>query len=173
MKGDIYNFELNQNNHEKLSLADYKGKVFLIVNVSSNCTMTRQDRKLESLYQKYKDYGFTLIGVPSDNFHPYQKEKTYNYTFPVTESLSVKGSDQHPLYAFLTHEAPNSLAQFYSIAKKAFVAQKMEEGMVTDVLWNYEKFLIGKDGEIIQRFSSEIEPDDIRICQAIEGQIMI
>ena len=134
--------------------------------------MTRQDRKLESLYQKYKDHGFALIGIPSADFHPYQKEKGHNYTFPVTDVLSVKGKDQHPLYKFLTHEAPNLTAQFYGIAKRAFVAQKMQEGLVTDVLWNYEKFLIGKDGEIIQRFSSEIESDDVRISKAIEDQIM-
>lgn len=173
MKGDIYHFELNKNNQGKISLSDYKGKVFLIVNISSNCTMTRQDRKLESLYQKYKDSGFSLIGIPSEDFHPYQKEKAYHYTFPVTDVLSVKGNNQHPLYAFLTHEAPNLTEQFYGIAKRAFVAQKMQEGVVTDVLWNYEKFLVGKDGEIIQRFSSEIEPDDVRISRAIEDQLMI
>ncbi|AUN98890.1 hypothetical protein C0V70_12405 [Bacteriovorax stolpii] len=172
MKGDIYQFELNNQDHEKFSLEEYRGKTFMIVNVTSDCTMTYQDKKLEKLYQKYKDQGLHILAIPSSNFNTVSGQNLKHYSFPVAEEVSVRGKNQHPLYDYLTHEAPEAVEQFYSIAKKAFIAQKMDEGMVTDVLWNYEKFLIGKDGEIIQRFSSEIEPDDSRIARAIEGQIL-
>lgn len=171
MKGDIYQFELKNKDHENFSLNDYKGKVLMIVNLSKG-PLNHQDKKLERLYNKYKEQGLNVIGVPSSDFNYAEVLDSKEYSFVTTEEISVRGEGQHPLYHFLTHEAPEAVEQFYGIAKKAFLSVKLDKGETTDVVWNYEKFLISKDGEIVQRFSPEIEPDDARISRAIESQMM-
>lgn len=171
MKGDIYQFELNNKDHQKFSLNDYKGKVLMIVNVSKG-PLNHQDKKLENLYKKYKDMGLSVIGIPSGNFNHQDNQNSKEYSFVTTEEISVRGEEMHPLYDFLTHEAPDAVEQFYGIAKKAFLSVKLDKGEMTDVVWNYEKFLVSKDGEIVQRFSPEIEADDARISKAIEVQMM-
>lgn len=171
MKGDIYQFELKDKDHQNFSLNDYKGKVLMIVNVAKG-PVNHQDKKLENLYKKYKEMGLSVIGIPSSSFNNPEISNTKEYSFVTTEEISVRGEGIHPLYDFLTHEAPGAVEQFYGIAKKAFLSVKLDIGEMTDVVWNYEKFLISKDGEIVQRFSPEIEADDARILKAIEVQMM-
>lgn len=139
------------------TLNAYKGKVVLIVNVASKCGNTPQYKPLEALYQKHKDAGLVVIGFPCNDFggqEPGSMEEIqtfctskYNVTFPLMSKLSVKGKDQHALYAALT--GPTG----------AFPG---------DVKWNFGKFLIGRDGKPLARFEPKVQPDSPEITAAIE-----
>jgi glutathione peroxidase len=139
------------------SLKAYNGKVVLLVNVASRCGYTKQYKGLEALYQKYKDRGLVVVGVPSNDFgaqEPGSAEEikqfcstTYNVTFPLMSKVHVKGSEQHPLYAALTSkDAP----------------------FPGDVAWNFGKFLIGRDGKVVARFDSAVTPESQELTSAVE-----
>lgn len=151
---NVHAFTLNSIDGKPVSLADYKGKVVLIVNVASKCGFTPQYTGLEALYEKYKDQGFVIVGVPANNFgsqEPGTNEeiatfcsRKYNVSFPMMAKVSVKGDDITPLYQYLT------------TAKGG------------DVKWNFTKFLIGKDGQIAERFESAVKPDAPELTSAVE-----
>jgi glutathione peroxidase len=153
----IYDFTLNTIDGAPKPLADYKGHVVLIVNVASRCGFTPQYEALEKVYEKYKDQGFVIVGVPANNFggqEPGTNEeiktfctRKYNVSFPMLSKVSVKGDDMTPLYKYLT------------TAKGG------------DVKWNFTKFLIGKDGEILARFESPVKPDAPEVTGAIESAL--
>ena len=155
----VYDFTLNSIEGQSTSLASFKGKVVLLVNVASRCGFTPQYAGLEALYEKYKDRGFVIVGIPANNFGGQepgsnQEIKTfctskYHVTFPMMAKVSVKGSDITPLYAFLTDKSANP-----------------ETG--GEIGWNFTKFLIGPDGKVIARFDSEVEPDAKDLRSAIE-----
>lgn len=139
------------------SLNAYNGKVVLLVNVASRCGYTKQYKGLEALYQKYKDQGLVVVGVPSNDFgaqEPGTAEEikqfcstTYNVTFPLMAKVHVKGSEQHPLYAALTaKDAP----------------------FPGDVAWNFGKFLVGRDGKVVGRFDSAVTPESKELTSAVE-----
>src|SRR5580658_3255693 len=150
----IYSFTLNSIDGKPAPLADYKGKVVLVVNVASQCGYTPQYSALEATYEKYKDQGFVILGFPANNFgaqEPGTNEeiktfctRKYSVTFPMYAKISVKGSDIAPLYEYLT---------------------KSNGG---DIKWNFTKFMIGKDGSIVARFESKVKPDDPDVTAAIE-----
>ena len=145
---------------KRTSLADYKGKVVLIVNLASKCGLTPQYEGLEALYQKHKDRGFVVLGFPCNDFgnqepgsiEEIQKfcKAEYDVTFPVMNKLSVKGGSQHKLYAALTGK------------NGAFPG---------DVRWNFGKFLIGSDGKAIARFEPTTKPDSAELTGAVEKAI--
>jgi len=155
----IYDFTMSDIDGQEVELAQYKGKVVLIVNVASRCGFTPQYAGLEKLYKKYGDQGFVILGFPANNFmrqEPGTNEEiksfcslNYGVTFPMFSKISVKGSDIHPLYAYLTGRETN--AEF--------------AGGIT---WNFNKFLVGRDGKIINRFGSRTAPQDDKVVSAIE-----
>jgi len=157
----IYDIPLKDIDGKDTSLKAYSGKVLLVVNVASKCGFTRQYKGLEAVHQKYKDKGFTVLGFPCNEFGRQEpgsnaeiKEfcsSKFGVSFPLFDKLNVKpGPGQHPLYAALTgKDAP-------------------EPG---EVKWNFTKFLIGRDGKIIARFSSADEPDGEKITKAIEAAL--
>jgi glutathione peroxidase len=144
------------------ALAAADGKVTLLVNVASKCGLTPQYEQLEGLQKTYGDKGFTVVGVPCNQFlgqEPGTSEEiatfcssTYGVTFPLTEKIEVNGENQHPLYASLTPIAD-------------------AEGEKGDIRWNFEKFLIGRDGNVIARFHPKTAPDDAVITEAIESAL--
>lgn len=155
----IHEFTLNSIDGQPASLAQFKGKVVLIVNVASKCGYTPQYEGLEALYRTYKDRGFVVLGFPANNFL-WQESGTneeikafctrkYSVTFPMFAKVSVKGRDKTPLYQFLTD-------------KKANPATGGEIG------WNFNKFLIDKNGRVIARFGSSAKPQSAEIASAIE-----
>lgn len=141
------------------NLSNYQGKVVLVVNVASKCGFTYQYKGLEELYQKYKDKGFVILGFPANNFmgqEPGNNEEiaefcslNYGVTFPMFAKISVKGKDMDPLYAWLTDKKKNPATG-------------------GDVSWNFNKFLIGRDGKVIARFDSGEKPESPKIASAIE-----
>jgi len=144
-------------------LSDQKGKVSLLVNVASRCGLTPQYTQLEEIQQTYAHRDFTVIGVPCNQFmeqEPGTPEEiaafcstTYGVTFPLTEKVEVNGEGRIPLYDELT-EVPDS-----------------DDGTVGDIRWNFEKFLIGRDGGVLGRFNPAVTPDDPRILAAIEAAL--
>lgn len=142
---------------KEASLKDYSGKVVLVVNVASKCGLTKQYAALEALYKKYSDHGFVILGFPCNDFNgqePGTNEQiqtfcrtNFDVTFPLFDKISVKGENQAPLYTALTGPS----AKFPG-----------------DVKWNFGKFLIGKDGEVIARFEPKTTPDDPAVVTAVE-----
>lgn len=155
----VYDFTLNSIEGQATPLASFKGKVVLLVNVASRCGFTPQYSGLEALYEKYKDHGFVIVGIPANNFGAQepgtnQEIKTfctskYHVTFPMMAKVSVKGDDITPLYAFLTDKTANPKTG-------------------GEIGWNFTKFLIGPDGKVLARFDSEVEPDAKDLTLAIE-----
>ncbi|MFE0329539.1 glutathione peroxidase [Streptomyces sp. NPDC058960] len=143
-------------------LSQYADKAVLVVNVASKCGLTPQYAGLERLQERYAPLGFTVLGVPCNQFlgqEPGSAEEiaefcsaTYGVTFPMTEKIEVNGEGRHPLYERLVGHAD-------------------AEGHSGDIRWNFEKFLIGKDGKVVARFSPQTEPEAAEVVAAIEGQL--
>lgn len=150
----VHDFTLTSIDGQPAPLASYKGKVLLLVNVASKCGYTPQYTGLQSLYDKYKDRGLVIVGVPANNFggqEPGTNEeiktfctRNYNVSFPMMSKVSVKGEDKTPLYTYLT------------------------ENTGGDVKWNFTKFLVDKDGKIVSRFESKVTPDSPELTSAVE-----
>jgi glutathione peroxidase len=143
-------------------LADLNGKVTLVVNVASKCGLTPQYEQLETIHEQYADRGFSVLGVPCNQFlgqEPGTAEEiatfcstTYGVTFPLTEKIEVNGDDRHPLYEQLTPVAD-------------------AEGRDGDIQWNFEKFLVDADGSVVARFAPTVAPDDPAVVAAIESAL--
>lgn len=173
----LHQIPINTIQGETTSLAAFAGKVVLAVNVASKCGLTKQYAALEQLYEKYKDRGFVVAGFPSNDFagqEPGSNEEiaqfctsTFGVAFPMFEKITVVGEGKHPLYAALTTAMPAATGD-----KEAFRAGLRKHGMTPnadpEVLWNFEKFLIGRSGDVLARFAPNIAPDDPTIVQAIE-----
>jgi glutathione peroxidase len=157
----VYNFTLNSIDGQPAPLAAYQGKVVLLVNVASQCGYTPQYSALEAIYEKYKDQGFVILGFPANNFgaqEPGTNEeiktfctRKYSVTFPMYSKISVKGADQAPLYTYLTKETGT--------------------GIAGDIKWNFTKFLVDREGKVIQRFEPAVTPDSKAVTAAIEKQL--
>ena len=158
----IYSFKLKDIDGWPIALSRYEGKVLLVVNVASQCRFTHQYANLQRLYMKYRDQGFVVLGFPANNFGRQEmgtnaeiKEfvtSQFNIRFPLFSKISVNGKDMHPLYQYLTSRQANG--EF--------------GGPIT---WNFNKFLIDKDGTTIARFPSEIDPLDPQIIEAVEAAL--
>ena len=155
---DLYDIPVTTIDGEETTLADYRGRTVLIVNVASKCGLTPQYETLEALQKRYEPQGFTVLGFPCNQFmgqEPGSPEEiaefcsaTYGVTFPLTEKIEVNGEGRHEIYATLTQTAN-------------------ESGEAGDIAWNFEKFLISADGTVVQRFSPRVEPESAEVLAAI------
>jgi glutathione peroxidase len=155
----VYDFTLNSIDGQPSPLSSFKGKVVMLVNVASKCGYTPQYSALESTYEKYKDRGLVIVGIPANNFgaqEPGTNEeiktfcsRKYNVTFPMMAKVSVKGLDQTPLYQFLTDKTLNPTTG-------------------GEIKWNFTKFIFDRDGNAIARFEPEVTPDSPQVTAAIE-----
>lgn len=158
----IYDFTMQSIDGKEVKLSEYRGKTVMIVNVASRCGYTPQYDGLEKTYAKYKDKGFVILGFPANNFGSQEPGSNqdikefcrlnYGVTFPMFAKISVKGADQDPFYAFLTSKETNP-----------------EFG--GDITWNFNKFLVAKDGVIVARFPSSDEPTGDKVTKAIEQNL--
>jgi glutathione peroxidase len=156
----IYEIELPRLDGKPARLSDYAGKVVLAVNVASKCGFTPQYAGLQALNDRYADRGFVVLGFPSNQFfnqEPGSAEQiqefcsiNYGVTFPLFAKLDVKGVGQHPLYAILSEASDDA-------------------GKAGNVKWNFEKFLVGRDGRVVRRFRSKVVPEDPALIEAIES----
>ena len=168
----IYDFKTRSNKGEEVNFKDYEGKVLLIVNTASKCGFTPQYDGLEALYQKYKDKGLVVIGFPCDQFahqEPGSNEEiaefcrlNHGVTFPLMAKVDVNGADAAPVFEFLKAQAPTE--EYKGLKAKA--TQKLLKGLSksvekeSDILWNFTKFLVSRDGATIRRFAPTAEPAD-------------
>ncbi|KIZ16320.1 glutathione peroxidase [Streptomyces natalensis] len=158
----LYDIPLRTLTGDPASLADYRGRALLVVNVASKCGLTPQYSGLERLQERYADRGFSVLGFPSNQFagqEPGSAEEiatfcstTYGVSFPLFEKTDVNGAQRHPLYAELT-------------------AAKDAEGAAGDVQWNFEKFLIDSQGAVVGRFRPRTEPEADELVAAIEAAL--
>ncbi len=160
-------------------LGQFAGKVLLVVNVASKCGFTPQYGGLEALYAKYRDEGFAVLGFPANNFAGQEPgsdaeiadfcASTYSVDFPMFSKISVAGEDKHPLYNALTHAQP--VAAGSEGFRERLKGYGMTPNPKPEVMWNFEKFLIGRDGTVVARFAPDIAPDDDAIVSAIEREL--
>lgn len=158
---DIYSIKDKTIKGEDFKMADLKGKTVLVVNIASQCGYTNQLDGLEGLYKKYKDKNFVVLGVPTNDFGGQTPEddksmlefcqKNYNVTFPVLTKKTVQGKDKRELYKYLTEKTPKEFSG--------------------DIGWNFEKFLVSKDGAVIGRYKSSVKPDDKELTKKIESSL--
>jgi glutathione peroxidase len=158
----VYNFTLKSIEGQPVSLSTYHGKVLMLVNVASKCGFTPQYAGLESLYEKYKDKGLVIVGIPANNFggqEPGTNEEIkkfcstkYNVSFPMMSKVSVLGDDKTPLYVFLTDKGTDP--QFAG-----------------DIKWNFTKFLFDRNGKPVARFEPNVTPDSPQVIEAVESAL--
>lgn len=156
MESPIYSFTMKTLDGKDKSLSEYKGKVVLVVNTASFCGYTPQYKDLETVYKQYKDKGLVVIGFPANNFGKQEPgtngdiatfcERNYGVTFPMFSKISVKGDDIHPLYKYLTTETP----------------------FKEEIAWNFTKFLVDKNGNVVAKFTSKVKPTEKEVLSKID-----
>jgi len=168
---------------EDASLADYAGKTVLVVNVASKCGLTPQYEGLERLHQRYRDRGFAVLGFPANDFKEQEPgtdaeivefcRTNFSVDFPMFSKIAVTGPDKHPLYAELIaarpHRVPNPDPAFRDKLASLGIPVETEP----ELMWNFEKFLIGPDGEVIERFAPDVAPDHPLVVSAVEAALPV
>ena len=173
----IYQVDVTNIKGEKKSLSDYQGKVLLIVNVASKCGLTPQYEELEALYKAKAAAGLEILGFPCNQFlgqEPGSEDEiqqfcslTYGVTFPMFSKIEVNGAGRHPLYQQLIAAKPQAITTAEQGLKQKLGAKDLLPANDTDIMWNFEKFLIGKKGEVLARFAPDIKVTDAVVQTAI------
>ena len=166
--------------NEDASLADYAGKVALVVNVASKCGLTPQYEGLETLYKTYRDRGFVVLGFPANDFGAQEPgsnaeiadfcQTNFSVDFPMFSKITVVGADKHPLYDALTKAAPVAQGDAEGFRER-LRGYGMTPNPEPEVLWNFEKFLIARDGSVAGRFAPTTTPEDPALVGAIEAAL--
>jgi glutathione peroxidase len=168
---NTYDFAGTAVDGTRVPLREYDGKVLLIVNVASKCGLTPQYEGLESLYRTDKDRGLEILGFPCNQFKEQEPgsndeiqdfcKSTYDVTFPVFAKIEVNGPDADPLYQYLRAQAPGDFGPKYGGFYQAISKIRPDAEGTDEVKWNFTKFLIGRDGEVIKRYEPSVLPADI------------
>jgi glutathione peroxidase len=180
MANEIYEIPVKTIDGHETNLGEYKDKVLLVVNVASKCGLTPQYEGLQKLYSQYHDKGFEVLGFPANNFMGQEPgteaeikdfcDASFNVKFPLFSKISVKGDDQNQLYKYLTETKPDT-----DVNDGEFEAKLKGYGSVrsqpNEVLWNFEKFLIGKNGEVVARFAPDVTAEDERLIERVEAEL--
>lgn len=169
----VYEFTAKNIRGTEVELNQYEGKVLLIVNTASKCGFTPQYSELQKLYEQYQDRGAVVLGFPCNQFgaqEPGTNEEihtfcqlNYGVTFPLFDKIDVKGPDQHPLFAYLTEQAPFAGFDPDNPRGKRLSSMLEQAGLLesNDIKWNFTKFLVDRSGNVVARFESTVEPADI------------
>ncbi|WPU65704.1 glutathione peroxidase [Peredibacter starrii] len=181
MSQNVYSFNVKKIDGSQASLNDYKGQVMLVVNVASKCGLTPQYDGLEKLHENYHSKGLAVLGFPANEFLAQEPgtnaeiqefcRMNYGIKFPMFEKIVVKGDGQHPLYAFLTETKPNATMKPDGTLIERLKSKGLLSGKDNDIKWNFEKFLINRKGEVVDRFSPELDPQDPIIVKAVEREL--
>ena len=181
MTASIYDIPVRKISGDEASLAEFKGKVLLVVNVASKCGLTPQYEGLENLYEQYKGRGLVIAGFPANNFksqEPGSDEEiqtfctaNFGVKFPMFSKINVVGADKHPLYAALIDAQPKAI----SLSEVPFAQKLHGYGIETnpepEILWNFEKFIVSRTGEVAARFAPNTAPDAPELVAAIETEL--
>jgi glutathione peroxidase len=162
------------------SLAEHKGKVLLIVNVASKCGFTPQYSALETLYEENQEKGFAVCGFPANDFGAQEPgsnqeiqsfcQSNFGVKFPMYSKITVTGAERHPLYNALVESTPETTGDTRSL-RNHLVEFGVEPTSPPEVLWNFEKFLIGREGNVVGRFAPDVVPDDPVLREAIDAEM--
>ena len=180
MANELYEIPVKTIDGTETNLGKYEDKVLLVVNVASKCGLTPQYEGLQKLYSDYHQKGLEVLGFPANNFHgqePGTEEEikdfcttNYNVQFPLFSKISVAGADQHPLYHYLIEAKPDT----------DVTDEKFEEGLRNyghtrqtpqELLWNFEKFLVNRNGDVVARFAPGVTADDERLIEKLEAEL--
>lgn len=177
----LYSIPLKTIDGKGTSLGAWRGKVLLIVNVASKCGLTPQYKALEELYEEKRDEGLVVLGFPTNDFGAQEpgtnKEivefcsTRYGVSFPMFEKISVKGANQHLLYRRMIAFRPQATDKPDANFKAMLAGHGIKQRDPRDVLWNFEKFLIGRDGEVVGRFAPDFEPQNAILRDVIDRQL--
>ena len=180
MANELYDIPVKKINGMETDLGKFKDKVLLVVNVASKCGLTPQYEGLQKLYSNYQHKGLEVLGFPANNFmeqEPGTEEEiqefcyeNYDVKFPLFAKISVKGDDQHELYHYLTETKPDTDVNDGALEEK-LKGYDHNRSTPSEVLWNFEKFLVGKNGEIAARFAPDVAPDDERLVKKLEEEL--
>ncbi len=161
------------------TLADYRGKVIMVVNVASKCGLTVQYEALEKLYEDKRDEGLVIAGFPANDFkgqEPGTNEDilsfctlTYDVQFPMFSKIAVTGEDRHPLYDGLIASGVEATGD--GPMRERLAKHGLETGQDGGIVWNFEKFLIGRSGKVVARFAPDVTPDDPRLMSVLEKEL--
>lgn len=175
----IQNIPLTRLDGAKDSLAQHKGKVLLVVNVASKCGLTPQYEGLEKLFEAKRAQGLEVLGFPANNFGAQEPgsdaeisdfcSTNYGVTFPMYSKISVVGADKHPLYAELTKAQPTATNE--GAMRERLAGYGMTPNPVPEVLWNFEKFVVSKKGDVVARFSPDTTPDDPKLVAVLDAEL--
>jgi glutathione peroxidase len=181
MNNNFHDYTVKKINGTPVNLADYKGKALLVVNVASECGLTPQYEALEKVYEKYHENGLEILGFPANEFGAQEPGTNseiqdfcvskFGVKFPMFEKIVVKGEGQHPLYNFLTNIKPDAQKVNGDSFEEKLKTYGITRENKKDILWNFEKFLINKKGEVIARFAPDVTPDDAIVTKAIESAL--
>jgi glutathione peroxidase len=175
---DILDIPVKLADGRDTSLSEYKGKVMLVVNVASKCGLTKQYEGLEKLFEDKQSQGFTIAAFPANDFMGQEPgsdaeivefcQLTYDVKFPIFSKISVKGEAQHPLYKALTGSAVSTTGDGPMKQKLRDRGMEIKDG---EIVWNFEKFLVGRDGAVKARFAPDVTADDSRLVEAVEKEL--
>jgi len=181
MSADIYSIPIEKISGEPTSLAGFKGKVLLVVNVASKCGLTPQYEGLEKLYELYRGQGLVVAGFPANDFreqepgtnHDIQSFCKLNYgvTFPLFSKITVVGPEKHPLYQALIAAQPTATSTSETPFREKLKGYGIDTLPEPEILWNFEKFLVNRKGEVVARFSPDTQPDAPELVAAIEAEL--
>ena len=181
MSQSIYDFSIPKIDGKNTTLGEFKGKTLLIVNVASKCGLTPQYAALENIYQQYHNKGFEVLGFPANEFGAQEPgtnteiqdfcTMNFGVKFPMFQKIVVKGPGQHPLYQLLTTTKPEAKKPTGPDFEEKLAGYGIKREIKKDILWNFEKFLVNREGQIVERFSPDMTPDDPVIKKAIESYL--
>ena len=181
MSASIYDIPVRRIAGEESSLGEFKGSVVLVVNVASQCGLTAQYAGLEAMYEQYKDKGLVVAGFPANDFgaqEPGTNEEIQSFCstkfdvkFPLFEKITVVGADKHPLYQALIDAQPDAISTADVPFREKLKGYGMTPNPEPEVLWNFEKFLVSRDGEVVKRFAPDTAPDDAALVGAVEAEL--
>jgi glutathione peroxidase len=185
MSANLFDIPVHRISGEPTTLAPYRGNVLLVVNVASKCGLTPQYDALEKLYSRFKPSGFEVLGFPANDFgaqEPGSNEEihafctsTFGVEFPMFAKIAVTGPETHPLYETLIAAQPEATSPDRPGFRKNLDGFLSKSGAATNpepgILWNFEKFIIGRDGSVVTRISPEVTPDDPVVVNAIEAAL--
>jgi glutathione peroxidase len=176
---NIYGIPVRRITGEPATLGEYQGSVLLVVNVASKCGLTPQYEGLEKLYQARHADGLEVLGFPANNFKGQEPgteaeimsfcSTTYDVHFPMFSKISVKGADRHPLYDALTDAQPSAIGE--GPFRERLKGYGIDGGQLDEVLWNFEKFLVNRRGEVVARFSPDVTANDPRLLAVVDAEL--
>ena len=181
MSTSIYEIPVQKINGDAAKLSEYAGKVLLVVNVASKCGLTKHYEGLEKLYAKYKDQGLVVTGFPANNFREQEPGSdaeiqsfctaNFGVQFPMYSKINVVGPDKHPLYAALIAAQPTATKVGDVDWAEFLKGHGIEPNQAPEILWNFEKFVVNKNGEVVARFAPNTEPEASELVAVIEAEL--